>query len=1008
MLVMAMMPMTIFASEKINYLDSNGASLELTENYEVITSENTPTTWDANWYVVDGVVTIENRVTVQGDVKLILKDNADLIVNGGIDVSGSSNSFTVYAQSIDENKMGSLTATAADETGNAGIGSSDGQTAGAITINGGKITATGGSRSERDIPSIDPFPEDKIYTGAGIGGGEKSGCSTITINGGIVKAEPGRGNDFWETSNSAAIGNGGYYEYDYSDNRQVGNILINGGMVEATGLNSGAGIGGGVNQPIQSIIINGGNINAVSESGAGIGSGWLGDSGTINISGGTIIANSEIGCGIGGGYVGDIQSITITGGDIKAISERGAGIGSCAYRPVAQVTISSGVVTAISNDGGDGIGVGKYKQGEASIDFSTGEHGTAVIFASSIGDENNKNEWSGLIFVGNNGKIYGDNYIMKDGLNIPSDTILTIENGKTLIIPEDVTFNCSGEIRFDEGGHYTGTLPSGILVTYQIQWDTDGDGTVDDITYVASGEMPAHDNGSKEPTLDTIYTFTGWTPALTKVIEPTKYTAQFSSSESTYTVTLPSGEGYIVTTNNVEDVAYDTELTFTVTIKDGYSKTDEFVVKANGEVLNAQDDGSYKITVKCDTNITIDGVLDITAPVISGVTDGAAYYTTQRVTVSDANLKSVTLNGNSVGETFSLVGNTDAVYSIVATDKAGNVTTYNITMKPIASLTERIDDITVANVNSDNKDDIETVKALIAAVDTENASAAEKEALQNIVNKCDALLDAIVAADNAGATENTNKVENITSDNVKPEDKNDLIAAKEDLENALENFKDNYSEQEKIELQNKLDQVNEALDSLGKTENAQNLLTELPNTVEPDDTSTEVLINEAKEQFDKLTDHEKSLIPEELKIKLKSLLDQLIDYQIIDGNNSHWTAGEDGSLTITANGPVEKFVGIEVDGNIVVATNYTIKSGSTIITLKPEYLNTLSIGKHTLTVIYTDGKTSGEFEIVKTPEITVEGTGKSNDVAYWVTIMLIAACSLVGSIASSRKRKYSK
>ena len=54
----------------------------------------------------------------------------------------------------------------------------------------------------------------------------------------------------------------------------------------------------------------------------------------------------------------------------------------------------------------------------------------------------------------NNGKIYGDSYTVEDGLTIPSDKILTIENGKTLIIPDGVTFDFDGEIRLDEGDVY--------------------------------------------------------------------------------------------------------------------------------------------------------------------------------------------------------------------------------------------------------------------------------------------------------------------------------------------------------------------------------------------------------------------------------------------------------------------------------------------------------------------------------------------------------------------------
>lgn len=59
--------------------------------------------------------------------------------------------------------------------------------------------------------------------------------------------------------------------------------------------------------------------------------------------------------------------------------------------------------------------------------------------------------------------------------------------------------------------------------------------------------------------------------------------------------------------------------------------------------------------------------------------------------------------------------------------------------------------------------------------------------------------------------------------------------------------------------------------------------------------------------------------------------------------SSRWTVGDDSSVTMTANGPVGKFTGIEVDGEAVDAENYTVKSGSTVISLKPECLSTLSI-----------------------------------------------------------------
>lgn len=50
--------------------------------------ENSTTAWDGDttggWYVVSGKVEITSRVTVTGDVHLLLMDGCTLTVNGGI------------------------------------------------------------------------------------------------------------------------------------------------------------------------------------------------------------------------------------------------------------------------------------------------------------------------------------------------------------------------------------------------------------------------------------------------------------------------------------------------------------------------------------------------------------------------------------------------------------------------------------------------------------------------------------------------------------------------------------------------------------------------------------------------------------------------------------------------------------------------------------------------------------------------------------------------------------
>ena len=123
--------------------------------------------------------------------------------------------------------------------------------------------------------------------------------------------------------------------------------------------------------------------------------------------------------------------------------------------------------------------------------------------------------------------------------------------------------------------------------------------------------------------------------------------------------------------------------------------------------IKAKDLEQFILYVRIEDNagnvgyIGSDGaIFDITAPEIVGVENGKLIDVTKRVAVDDENLASVTRNGEPVDTVFSLTGDMDAVYVIRATDKAGNETEYTVTMRPIASITDAIAEITPENVKS--------------------------------------------------------------------------------------------------------------------------------------------------------------------------------------------------------------------------------------------------------------------------------------------------------------------
>ena len=108
-------------------------------------------------------------------------------------------------------------------------------------------------------------------------------------------------------------------------------------------------------------------------------------------------------------------------------------------------------------------------------------------------------------------------------------------------------------------------------------------------------------------------------------------------------------------------------------------------------------------------------------------------------------------------------------------------------------------------------------------------------------------------------------------------------------------------------------------------------------------------------------------------------------YNFIDGANGEWLKNSNKDLGFKTDGEFSKFTGVKVDGTLIGVDKYTAVTGSTLVTLKKDYLETLSVGKHTLSVVYTDGECTTEFEVKNkvvekpgTEEDTKPGTDTEN------------------------------
>lgn len=71
-------------------------------------------------------------------------------------------------------------------------------------------------------------------------------------------------------------------------------------------------------------------------------------------------------------------------------------------------------------------------------------------------------------------------------------------------------------------------------------------------------------------------------------------------------------------------------------------------------------------------------------------------------------------------------------------------------------------------------------------------------------------------------------------------------------------------------------------------------------------------------------------------------------YKVIEGADVTYTINKDGNLTMRADSKYKNFKGIEIDGKTVDSKNYTAWSGSTYVKFKKDFVNTLSVGKHTV------------------------------------------------------------
>ena len=404
------------AGAEVPYLDEDGAPQSVPSATLVTESD---TAWDDGWYVAQDSITIHSRVTVSGDVRLILADGCELTIDGGIQVA-HPNSLTIYGQS---EGSGRLTATAPAESNiyHAAIGGSTNvqiwevNYCGSVTINGGDVTATGGDAS------------------SGIGGGPVSG-GKIVINGGTVTATGG--------NNAAGIGGG--------MQGNGGSVTINGGEVTATGGNQAAGIGSGTMGGRIQIQINGGTVYASPKAGEENGSAIRGSFKTGIDGDAFVVAN---GTGITDETNQDAWSGVIFDGD---------GDGKVYGNPTLETDAKIPAGKKLTIPQGSSLTISRGKKLELTDSTLTVESGAMLTNNGTIsGNSNSKVESNGSL--GGSGTVEGDITVPD-----PKDSAVSISPssaayGSEVTLTAQISRAPAANARADQGkvDFYLGTQDSG-------------------------------------------------------------------------------------------------------------------------------------------------------------------------------------------------------------------------------------------------------------------------------------------------------------------------------------------------------------------------------------------------------------------------------------------------------------------------------------------------------------------------------------------------------------------
>ena len=129
-----------------------------------------------------------------------------------------------------------------------------------------------------------------------------------------------------------------------------------------------------------------------------------------------------------------------------------------------------------------------------------------------------------------------------------------------------------------------------------------------------------------------------------------------------------------------------------------------------------------------------------------------------------------------------------------------------------------------------------------------------------------------------------------------------------------------------------------------------------------------------------------------------------VKYTILSGDNQTYEVDSSKDIVIKVDGNLEKLIKVKLDGIEVNSSNYELKSGSTILTLKSNYLNTLEPGIHKVEFEYNDGYAEATL-IMEKSDKTVKTVEKNNKIVL-IVLLIVIILLIAGVVTYVYKKKH--